>query len=158
MTVATTEIERRFLVDHVPGELGDGVRLRQGYVALDGSIAVRVRESGTSHVMTVKGGTGLSRTEVGCALDAAQFEALWLLTSSRQIVKTRHRIAVGEHTAELDVFDGSLSGLFIVEVEFESADDAAGFQPPEWFGREITLEPQWNNAALAVHGRPDRPE
>ena len=58
----------------------------------------------------------------------------------------------GEHVAELDVYEGTLAGLLTVEVEFDSEDTAQQFAPPEWFGREVTDQEQWSNAALARHG------
>jgi CYTH domain-containing protein len=153
----TTEIERRFLVAGLPHDALAGVRMRQGYVALDGTAAVRVREADGEHVLTVKGGQGLMRTEVEFSTDAAQFEALWALTGGRHIDKCRHIVRVGEHTVEVDVFGGTLNGLVIAEVEFESIDAAHAFVPPSWFGREVTDEPLWNNASLALHGRPNEP-
>lgn len=151
----TTEIERRFLLAGLPNAAPAGVRMRQGYVALDGPVSVRVREAGGGHVLTVKGGQGLVRTEVELSIDAAQFEALWSLTAGRHIDKSRHVVPVGEHTVEVDVFGGELSGLVIAEVEFSSIESAHAFAPPSWFGREVTGEPSWNNAALALHGRPN---
>jgi CYTH domain-containing protein len=56
--------------------------------------------------------------------------------------------------AEVDVHRGELSGLCIAEVEFSSEGEAAAFQLPAWFGREVTGEPCWANAALARHGVP----
>lgn len=153
----TTEIERRFLVAESPAGVTAGEPLRQGYVALDGSAAVRVRDHGGEHVLTVKGGRGLARTEVECRLDAEQFEALWNLTQDRRIDKIRHRIEFGPHTIELDTFLGPLDGLIIAEVEFDSVEQAGIFEPPAWFGREVTDDSAWNNAALATHGRPDQP-
>ena len=41
------------------------------------------------------------------------------------------------------------------EVEFASETDAAAFDPPDWFGPELTGNADWSNAALARHGRPD---
>jgi CYTH domain-containing protein len=59
------------------------------------------------------------------------------------------------HVAEVDLYAGALAGLCVVEVEFSSETDAAAFIPPAWFGRELTGQRGWNNAALARHGRPD---
>ncbi|MBW3604900.1 MAG: hypothetical protein KY460_08320, partial [Actinobacteria bacterium] len=50
---------------------------------------------------------------------------------------------------EVDEFDGALSGLVIAEVEFESQDDSRAFQPPAWFGREVTDDDRYRNADLA---------
>ena len=55
---------------------------------------------------------------------------------------------------ELDEFAGKLAGLRIVEVEFESREAAAAFTPPPWFGEEITDDPRYLNANLALHGLP----
>jgi len=42
-----------------------------------------------------------------------------------------------------------------VEVEFETADDALAFEPPAWFGTEVTKDESYKNAALVL-GRPSR--
>ena len=150
------EIERRFRVGDLPAGRGDGTPIRQGYVALDGHATVRVRDNGGTFVLTIKGGEGRVRTEVEVELDEKRFEALWALTEGRRIEKRRHELPLGVHTAELDLFGGVLDGLAIVEVEFDSEEAAGAFEPPQWFGEELTGVPGWSNAALATHGRPDR--
>jgi CYTH domain-containing protein len=62
----TNEIERKFLIDQLPDELvlSAPTTLRQGYVALDGDVEVRVRITATQAWLTVKAGAGLVRTEV----------------------------------------------------------------------------------------------
>jgi adenylate cyclase len=108
-------------------------------------------------VLTVKAGRGLSRTEVEVPISAEQAEALWPHTAGRRIDKIRHRVALGASTdlvAEVDLYAGELDGLCTVEVEFASAADAGAFVAPDWFGRDVTDEPGWTNAALARHGRP----
>lgn len=148
------EIERKFLVSVVPDGLGAGLRLRQGYLAVSGDTNVRIRDLGDAQVLTVKGGAGMRRVEVELLLSPAQFDALWPLTEGRRLEKTRYRVPIGIHTAELDVFEGDLHGLRLVEVEFDSVTDAQVFQPPDWFGVDVTGEPQWSNASLALNGRP----
>lgn len=160
-TTGTTEVERRFLLDRVPGaaELGrpldGGEPLRQGYLADEGDVSVRVRITDRAATLTVKAGSGLSRTEVELPLSLAEAGALWPHTGDRQIVKRRHRVPLGgDLVAELDVYAGALEGLASVEVEFASEADAHRFAPPAWFGREVTDRPEWTNAALARHGLP----
>jgi adenylate cyclase len=150
----TDEVERKFRVDDVPPALGQGTRLRQAYVAVDGDVEVRVRDQGGTHVLTVKGGRGLRRDEVEVEIDSTEFDDLWALASDRRIDKTRHRIAVDDHVAELDVYAGPLEGLVMVEVEFGSRREAEAFAPPPWFGEEVTDDPRWSNASLATSGRP----
>lgn len=156
LAAVTTEIERKFVLPDVPGAgaLGPGVRLRQGYLALDGEVQVRLRLSGSGALLTVKAGTGLSRTEVEVPLDGAAAEALWPHTEGRRVEKVRHRLPVGGHTVDVDVYEGPLGGLCTAEVEFASTEEAAGFEPPPWFGRDVTGEAGWDNASLALHGRP----
>jgi adenylate cyclase len=152
------EIERKFRVHdpdgEVPGPLGHGTRLRQAYVAVDGDVEVRVRDKGGTYLLTVKGGRGVERTEVEVEVDAAAFDELWRLAPDRRIDKTRHELPLGTHTAELDLYAGALAGLAVVEVEFDSREEADGFVPPPWFGEELTGDPRWSNAALATEGRP----
>lgn len=131
--------------------------MRQGYLAEDESVEVRVRITTTGAMLTVKAGSGLARTEVEVVIAPEQAEALWPYTAPRRIEKTRHRIALDDaqrHVAEVDLYAGALAGLCVVEVEFDSETDAAAFTPPSWFGREVTGERRWSNAALALHGRP----
>jgi CYTH domain-containing protein len=152
-----TEIERKWVADRPPSTatLGAGTTLRQGYVAIDGDVTVRVRIAPDQAWLTIKGGgDAISRTEVELALDLDEAEDLWEHTGSRRLEKTRHRVLVGDHTAEVDVFAGSLAGLCIVEVEFPSVDAADAFDAPAWFGREVTGHAEWSNASLARQGRP----
>ena len=155
----TIEIERKFVLNAIPGAdvLGPGETLRQGYIAEEGDVAVRIRISARAATLTVKAGAGLSRTEVDKAISRDEAEALWPHTLGRRIEKTRHRVAhveLGDRIAEVDVYAGALSGLCTAEVEFDSVDDAATFTPPDWFGREVTGQAGWSNAALARHGLP----
>ena len=157
------EIERKFLPDRVPADRlpPSGERMRQGYIAEDGGVAVRIRITESANTLTIKGGGGLARTEVEMYVPADEAEALWWLTEGRRIEKTRYAVLLLERAgedlvAEVDVYAGPLDGLCTIEVEFASEDDADAFLAPEWFGRDVTGEEGWSNAALARHGRPDR--
>jgi CYTH domain-containing protein len=153
------EIERKFLLAEIPNadRLGPGEPLRQGYLAEEGDTSVRVRIGRDAAMVTVKAGRGLSRTEVEMPITAEQAEALWPHTAGRQITKTRYRVVLDSAAAvvaEVDVYAGELAGLHTVEVEFASEDAASEFVPPAWFGRDVTNEEGWTNAALARNGLP----
>jgi adenylate cyclase len=40
----------------------------------------------------------------------------------------------------------------LVEVEFDSDEAMAGFDPPAWFGIEVTDDRRYTNAGLALDG------
>ena len=153
----TTEIERKFLVSEPPPAdmLGPGARLRQGYLAEDGQVQVRIRIAEAGSTLTVKAGRGLRRVEVEKVVDRPAAEALWPFTAGRRVEKVRHRVPVGGGlVAEVDLYEGDLAGLCTAEVEFASVADAERFVPPSWCGRDVTGEPGWDNATLARRGRP----
>lgn len=150
------ERERKFLVDYMPELAGEGTRFRQGYLAIDGRVSVRVRDaSAAGCTLTVKAGRGAVRTELEWPITAEQFEQGWQHTAERRVHKTRHLVALGDGaTAELDDFHDDLEGLLLVEVEFSSDDQMAAFKPPAWFGLEVTDDPSYTNSMLSVRGRP----
>ena len=151
------EVERKFLVaaSPAPDAVLERAGLRQGYLARDGVVEVRLRETAGRTIMTVKAGAGLTRTEVEVPLPPEDAADLWPHAEARSLRKVRHRLTLpADLVAELDVYEGALSGLQTVEVEFPDPEVAKAFVPPPWFGREITGEAGWSNAELATHGSP----
>jgi CYTH domain-containing protein/CHAD domain-containing protein len=151
------ERERKWIIDTPPQPAlaGGGVEFRQGYLASDERRSIRVRDAGEQGcTLTFKAGSGAERTELEWPIERREFEAAWPFTAGRRITKTRHRIPTGEHVIELDVFGGSLEGLILAEVEFGSVEELAAFQPPDWFGRDVTDDGRYTNAALALSGLP----
>jgi CYTH domain-containing protein len=153
------EIERKFITDGVPdsGRSHDSISIRQGYLAAEGDIEVRLRITPDRSSLTVKAGHGMSRTEVDVVIPRSDAEELWPHTAGRQVRKRRMRLEVPGGVAEVDSYEGPLEGVHTVEVEFGSERDARAFRPPDWFGREITGDPRWSNEALARRGPPPRP-
>lgn len=151
------EIERKFRAGAVPGlATADGVRIEQGYLAIDRDAEVRLRRSGQECRLTTKRGHGAEREEVEIEIDPEDLERLWPLTAGRRLAKTRRRIPLeGDLTAEVDVYEGDLAGLRVVEVEFADVAGEKGFEPPDWFEEELTGDERYANQALATAGRPD---
>jgi CYTH domain-containing protein/CHAD domain-containing protein len=153
----TFERERKFLVVEKPPLPAAGTELRQGYVAIDEKVSVRVREADEEGcTLTIKAGRGAVRTELEWRISDEQFAAAWEQTRGRRVHKTRYRLTLDGHVGELDVFHDELDGLLLVEVEFQSDDDMAAFEPPAWFGREVTDDVSYTNASLSTNGAPDR--
>lgn len=152
------EIERKYLVDNLPPEvnLDAGAKYRQGYLVIDDerALTVRLRREGDVYRLAIKKGRGEVRTEVELPMSASQFDALWNEAEAISLEKTRYVLPIGALNAEVDVFEGRLEGLVMVEVEFESAAAAQAFSPPDWFGKDVTDDPRYLNQNLARHGRP----
>jgi CYTH domain-containing protein len=145
------EIERKFLLAEMPSLADAGsVRLRQGYLATGSHSEVRLREADGAYRLTVKSGSGMVREEREIVLEEAQFEALWPATEGRRIEKRRVTLPAGSLRYEIDLYDGPLEGLAVVEVEFPSLEEANAFNPPAWFGAEVTDDPAYKNATLAA--------
>jgi len=155
------EIERKFLLERLPEGLSIETEdaIDQGYLAI-GDDQVRLRKRGDRHLITVKRGRGMVRDEVEVPLAQESFEQLWPLTEGRRLQKMRLTTPVGDHTAEIDLFQGPLAGLKTVEVEFADEAAAEAFSPPEWFARELTGDGRYSNTRLAIEGLPPeaRPE
>ena len=148
------EIERRFLVQRLPDDLPRPAVIEQAYLTT-GPVSVRVRKIDDRRILTIKSGAGLQRVEIERDLEPAEFDALWRVGTELRIAKRRHRIDLGGgNVAELDVYEGDLEGHHLVEVEFDSVDEADAFDPPPWFGQEVTSDPRYTNASLARSGWP----
>ena len=149
------EIERKFLVERLPPGLEIEVEheIAQGYLAL-GDDEVRLRRKGDLHLITVKRGQGLVRDEVEVPLARESFDELWALTEGRRLEKTRRTTHLDGYLTEIDVYEGALSGLTTVEVEFEDVESANAFTPPGWFSRELTGDEDYSNQRLALGGLP----
>ena len=145
------EIERRFLVAGDGWRGGaDGTRLVQGYLAADAERSVRVRLTPDRAWLTVKGRTvGSARPEFEYPIPRADAEALLDLCLGT-VEKTRHRVAAGAAGLvwEIDEFAGANAGLVLAEIELRRADQ--DFPRPDWLGDEVTGDPRYANARLAL--------
>lgn len=151
------EIERKFVVSHVPEGLLEPRKykeIRQGYLAFDDEKEIRIRDKSGKYTMTIKQGTGLKRLETQIDLHEAQFETLWPLTSGFRVEKRRYDIKFLSHILSLDVYYGPLEPLVTVEVEFENEQQSREFLPPDFADREVTTNQEYKNASLARFGMP----
>jgi adenylate cyclase len=59
----------------------------------------------------------------------------------------RHVVPAGDLAWEIDRF---ADGLVLAEIELP--DESAGFDRPDWVGAEVTDDPRYYNAAMALDG------
>ena len=144
------EIERKFFVRELPGPLNqyENAALEQGYLCT--GPVVRVRQEGEKYYLTYKGSGQMVREEYNLPLTKEAYDHLVQKIDGRLIEKTRYLIPLdGGLTAELDVFDGDLAPLTLVEVEFDSVDAANEFTAPDWFGEDVTESGKYHNSYLS---------
>jgi CYTH domain-containing protein len=148
------EIEKTFLVKQFPKNISSykSQKIRQGYLSSTFS-PLRIRQRGNKFEITkkisLKEGDFSSVNEINIPLIEFEFNKLWPLVE-KSLEKTRHIIPIKNNLiAELDIFEKELKGLFFVEVEFTSQEQMASFNPPNWFGKDITQEDFSANVFLA---------
>jgi CYTH domain-containing protein len=95
----------------------------------------------------------LSREEFEYPVPLEDARQLVAASGTRIIEKTRHAIPVEGFMWEVDVYEGTLDGLVIAEVELTSEEDDPVLPP--WVGAEVTGDKRWSNQVLAVGGMPE---
>lgn len=147
------EIERKYLVKDIPFDLTSCEHkiITQGY--LNTAPVIRIRRSNDNYYMTYKGEGLMVREEYNLPLTKEAYEHLLPKIDGILISKTRYLIPLeNELTAELDIFEGELAPLRLVEVEFDSIEAANAFTPPVWFGEDVTNSGKYHNSYLSCHG------
>ena len=147
------EIERKFLVKELPENLEnyESKKIAQGYLCTEP--VVRIRRSNNDYYMTYKGDGLMVREEYNLPLTEEAYTHLRPKIDGLLISKTRYLIPLDNKlTAELDIFEEDLKGLVIVEVEFDSVEEANAFTSPDWFGEDVTNSGKYHNSYLSQHG------
>ncbi len=151
------EVERKFLVDlaNVPLSLNmvKKYEISQFYTELKDEYEERVRKQNDLYIVTTKCGRGLIREESEREISGAEYKQMEKKRIGSPIEKTRYEIPSGDLTIELNVYNGKLKGLAVAEVEFDSLESGRRFNPPEWFGKEVTQDRTYENRSLATLDR-----
>lgn len=148
------EIERKFLVtsNAYKDAAIKETRITQGYLSSVPERTVRVRIKGKSGFITIKGignVSGASRYEWEKEILVSEAEELLKICEPGVIDKIRYEIKVGDHTYEVDEFQGENEGLTVAEIELSGEHEY--FQKPVWLGREITGDVKYYNSMLMKH-------
>lgn len=146
------EIERKFLVHSLDfiAEASQAQKIAQGYLNSAPERTVRIRIKDDKGFITIKGKgdeTGTTRFEWEKEIDLQEAEALLNLCETGVIDKTRYLIKKGNHTFEVDVFDGENKGLVVAEIELSEANEP--FEKPKWLADEVTGDEKYYNAYLS---------
>ncbi len=156
------EIERKFLIKTLPENLESypHKQISQGYIS-DINPSIRIRQQDDKYLLTIKSVSNVDKdkqhlmnNEIEFVITKEKFYNLSTKVENTFIEKTRYYINLGDLTAELDVFKNALSPLITVEVEFNSEEEALSFQPPDWFGLDVTADIRYKNFHLSTFGLP----
>lgn len=146
----SVEIERKFLVldDSWRNDVTSSMRLRQGYLAADEDLSIRVRLAGDTATLTIKKRINdARRLEFEYEIPAEDAHALLDRVCRRLLIeKTRHILDHGGATWEIDVFEGDNGGLVVAEVELDH--ESRLLEKPTWAGKEVTGDSRYYNASL----------
>ncbi len=152
------EIEQKYRIRELPDVSAcEKLEIEQGYLCTDP--VVRIRKSNDSFILTYKSKAGVQPSdlavqinqEVELPLTEQAYLQLRDKVDGYLISKTRYKIPLPDgHIGELDIFHGRLDGLVFVEVEFETEAETQTFQPPKWFGENVSRDRRYSNSFLST--------
>ncbi len=151
------ETERKYLIKKLPDNLEDFKKknILQGYIIINEKTETRIRKIDNEQYLTTTKNTinnnskELVREEIEENITKELFEELWPKTEGKRIEKTRYIIPYNNLTIELDIFKGKNEGLILSEIEFHNKADLENFKAPDWFGKDVSKDKQYNNKNLA---------
>lgn len=143
-------MEEEFEVTYLAGKLPSGVfdsptkEILDIYIpALSECPRLRIRKSGGRYEITKKQPLSESdashQVEHTIQLTSEEFAGFSQIEGKR-VSKTRHYYAESATTFEVDIFNGELEGLVLVDVEFKDREAKDAFLAPEWFLADVTQE------------------
>lgn len=154
------EIEKKYLVDRIPEDLEQYEKKELEQCYLCERPALRIRRMDDDYILTYKNrpeesGKGdqplCVAQEMEASLTREAYEHLKEKADGICIKKTRYRIPYKKYMIELDLFHDSYDGFCLAEVEFDSVEEGRSFQPPEWFGRDVSGDCRFSNSYMALH-------
>ncbi len=143
------EIERKFLLSSSDwrSNVKSTIEIKQGYLNSDKNRTVRVRISGNSGLITIKGKTiEATRPEFEYEIPLKDAHEILKLCEKPIIEKKRYLIVYAQKTWEIDEFEGDNKGLIVAEIELNDENEAINL--PDWIGEEVTTDPKYYNANL----------
>ncbi len=142
----TIELERTYLASGLPEGLDSCENKEILDIYLPGSSrhpTLRIRKNGGKYEMTkkepVNEGDKSQQLEQTIPLTEEEFGDLSSVEGKR-ISKTRYVYDYKGHTAEIDIFNGGLKGLVLVDFEFKDEKEKDAFATPDFCLCEVTQE------------------
>lgn len=140
------ELELTYLAKYLPDNLTSCPSKEMLDIYIPGTAnhpILRIRRQGDRLEITKKSPIDNSdhsrQLEQTIPLTQQEYDELSALKGKR-VAKTRYYCELDDVTYEIDVFKEDLSGLVIVDVEFDSGKDKAAFKMPDFCLADVTQE------------------
>jgi CYTH domain-containing protein len=140
------ELEKTYLAKHLPEDLQDFPVKEMIDIYIPSSSAhpnLRIRKNGDKYEITrkipVSEGDASKQTESTIPLSKEEFEEL-SLSKGKRVSKNRFIYPYEAKQIEIDVFQGPLFGLVLIDVEFETEKEKEEFIAPTFCLVEVTQE------------------
>lgn len=146
------EIERKFLVhsEVFIQQAASKEYIVQAFLNRSPERTVRIRIKDEKAFLTVKGISnkeGTTRKEWEYEIPLIDAKEMLKICVPGVIEKWRYLVPIGNHTFEVDVFEGENQGLVVVEVELKDEDES--YPIPDWLGEEVTGNKAYYNSYLS---------
>ncbi|MBW2982132.1 hypothetical protein KY343_04595 [Candidatus Woesearchaeota archaeon] len=137
------ELEKTYLAKFIPSKLENKKEMIDIYIP-DGidHAPIRIRKNGNKFCITKK----QPAKEDDCSvlieqtieLSEAEFIELEKEIKGRRIEKIRYNFNHNGNIAEVDVFQGKLKGLVLIDFEFKTEEEKEGFEMPDFCLADVT--------------------
>ncbi|HBY19995.1 MAG: hypothetical protein A2Y24_01450 [Clostridiales bacterium GWE2_32_10] len=133
------EIERKFILKSLPQtELGEKIEYKRHFIYSKDGVEMRIQQKGNMFELERKEKIdNLVSKKEKIEITKEEFDTLKTI-SNASIERDSYVISVEGREVSLKVYRGVYEGLIRAEVEFATKEEAEGYVPPNWFGREIT--------------------
>ncbi|QRM35489.1 hypothetical protein [Microvirga sp. VF16] len=133
-----------------------GQLVRQGYFPEGPSRSTHVLLEGDAGHLVLVSQPSTEPLKDLAAISRLQAEALLELATG-QVELQNVSVDIGSHTAAIHRFI-SPGPLDLITIVFKQDKAARKFQPPAWFGPEVTTDPSYKSRVIALAGLPSLPE
>ncbi len=148
------EIEKTYLAKYIPFEISKSKssKLIDVYIpALLENPTIRLRKKDDAFELTKKvqlnSNDASTHQEYSVPITKEEFEALRV--GAKFVEKTRYYFKYGGFDCELDLFEGNLIGLVLVDFEFKDQFEYNSFEMPEFCLADVTQEDFISGKSLA---------
>lgn len=131
--------------------------ITQFYTEITKNSEIRYRNKDDIYYLTNKIGSSLEREEFEVVVSKNEYKLAKPKRISSLIEKQRYEFTLDGIKHSIDVYQGKLSGLFIMEIDFDTKEQALNFTVNSCFENiiEVTDDERYKNKNLSLYGRPD---